>query len=200
MKRIKTNRDTTGKEPTMTRRHKADQWDRANKFVPLNVPKKLAVLLNQSKKPMIDIKKPVEHGFYIYGDVGIGKSYQACCILNEISKLYMKRGSFWVNVPKLLNDIKMSFYDRESENLIDKYSRAFLICLDDLGAEQDTQWVMQTLYLIINYRYENLLPTIITSNLSLIELSSKFNDDRLTSRIRGMCKPLKMNGKDLRTI
>jgi integrase len=54
--------------------------------------------------------------------------------------------------------------------------------LDDLGTEKPTDWALQTLYLIIDRRYPEMMQTIISSNLNLDELSSRLGD-RIASRI-----------------
>lgn len=181
----------------LKRKQTQKEWDNLYKFFPLNLPPKLELLLKKNREPDIDIFD-IKTGYFLTGPAGVGKSYQAACMLNEIAKMNMKRNlGHWLNVPQLLNDIKKTF-ETKGEDLIAKYSKAPLICLDDLGTEHSTDWVMQSLYLIINSRYESMLPTIITSNYSLEELSKKFKDDRLTSRIIGMCTILNMSGKDRR--
>ena len=72
-----------------------------------------------------------------------------------------------------------------------------LLFLDDLGAENATDFVRDTLYLIINRRYEGKLPVIITSNLDLGELSDSVGD-RIASRIAGMCDMVELEGGDRR--
>ena len=63
--------------------------------------------------------------------------------------------------------------------IINKYSLVDWLVLDDLGIEKTSDWSFQTLYLIINQRYEKLKPVIFTSNLSLEELAGQLGDDRL---------------------
>ena len=60
-----------------------------------------------------------------------------------------------------------------------------------------TCWVGETFYSIINTRYERMLPTFFSSNLSLPELAEKMGD-RIASRIAEMCQIIKLSGKDLR--
>lgn len=65
---------------------------------------------------------------------------------------------------------------------MDKYSNAHLLVLDDLGAEKPTEFVITTLYLIINRRYENMLTTVITSNYDYNDLADII-DERIIDRI-----------------
>lgn len=81
--------------------------------------------------------------------------------------------------------------------MLRKYLDTPLLVLDDLGAEKTTPWALQSLYVILNKRGSELRQTIITSNLSLDEMSNELSD-RIASRIKGMCKVVVMKGKDRR--
>ena len=69
--------------------------------------------------------------------------------------------------------------------------------MDDMGAEKTTDWSMSTLYVLIDKRYSEMMPTIITSNLTVAEVADKVGD-RIASRIAGMCKVIELKGKDRR--
>jgi DNA replication protein DnaC len=106
--------------------------------------------------------------------------------------------------PKFLERIKTTFsksYTGPSESyFIQQCIEAYVLVLDDIGVEMSTDWAYQMLYLIIGERYNEMRPTIITSNLSLQKLGDKFQDTRIPSRIEGMCQGhiYKMQGKDYR--
>ena len=69
--------------------------------------------------------------------------------------------------------------------------------LDDLGAEKASEWVKEQLYMLINYRYEHMLPIVITTNNSGAELDKELG--RLTlSRLVEMTKPVKIQAGDYR--
>ena len=72
-----------------------------------------------------------------------------------------------------------------------------MLALDDLGSEQVTDWVREQLFLVINSRYEQMLPTIITTNDSLESLEEHVGQ-RITSRIAGMCQGVVLDGPDYR--
>lgn len=72
-----------------------------------------------------------------------------------------------------------------------------VLFIDDLGAEKLTDYVRQITYYIINYREQNELETVITSNFSLAEIDEQI-DSRVGSRIAGMCRIIKMDGNDKR--
>ena len=72
-----------------------------------------------------------------------------------------------------------------------------ILFLDDLGAEKLTDFVRQITYFILNEREQNELTTVITSNFSLKQLDEQI-DQRISSRIAGMCEILKFTGDDRR--
>jgi len=71
------------------------------------------------------------------------------------------------------------------------------LCIDDMGAEKMTAFVQQITYYIINYREQEMLHTLITSNFSLQQIDEQI-DTRVSSRIGGMCKVVKLSGRDRR--
>ena len=132
---------------------------------------------------------------YIYGMTGSGKTIRAAQMLLEWHRrTFIERGGslkfIFTTVPLLLMEIRESFKSNElsEKQLIDMYSNVTCLILDDFGIEKTTDWTFQTLYIIINNRYENGNLTIITSNLSLDALAEKLDDDRIPSRIKQMCK------------
>jgi DNA replication protein DnaC len=89
---------------------------------------------------------------------------------------------------------------------------AELLVLDDLGAEKTSEWVEETLNLIVNTRYNEKRPTIFTSNYPIAEETSKHTGDeqyraetlqervgfRMWSRFQEMCQFIAMTGPDFR--
>jgi DNA replication protein DnaC len=80
------------------------------------------------------------------------------------------RMPIWVNVPALVVDLKAEIRLPNDEQTRTGLARALrdvlgLVILDDLGRERISEWTGELLYTIINSRYEELLPTIVTSNL-----------------------------------
>ena len=69
--------------------------------------------------------------------------------------------------------------------------------LDDLGSQRTTDWVLDRLYLIINHRYEQLLPLVVTSNLPPEELKQQVRE-RIVSRLCEMCHLIKFPRRDYR--
>lgn len=136
-------------------------------------------------------------GLYLYGPCGTGKTHLLSAIAQ---KLITERGlkARLYSTAELLLQLKATFDSKETESgFIEDLNESQLLILDDLGSERFSEWAMQIFYLIINRRYENLQPTLFSSNLSLEELAKNFND-RIASRIVGMCEIIKIVGKDVR--
>lgn len=89
----------------------------------------------------------------------------------------------------------------ESEQeIINEFSNRKLVILDDLGGMRvkgASDYSVDMIYEIIDARYSWKRQTIITSNKSVSEISQSF-DDRIASRIIGMCEIIELSGEDRR--
>lgn len=150
-------------------------------------------------KKLFDQIRDTRRGIYLHGAIGSGKTHIAWALAQKWHDETKRAPMFW-NVSELIRSIKNDFnkhpYDKErsEEEILETRG---LVFLDDLGAERATDFVAETLYLIVNRRYENKLPIIITSNLSLDELSAQIGD-RTASRIAGLCDIVELKGGDRR--
>jgi DNA replication protein DnaC len=136
---------------------------------------------------------------YYYGKAGTGKTIRATqqmLIYSRYNFAIMggRQQAHFMEVPELLLQLRNTYNRGEQTDvqILEQYSECGLLVLDDLGSEKTTDYAYQMLYLIINRRYNNLLPTIFTSNFNLSELADKLQDDRITSRIKEMCDIFKM--------
>ncbi len=70
--------------------------------------------------------------------------------------------------PKLLTRIRQTYQEAENEDAYAPSSSELtsvdLLYIDDLGSERHTDWVVEQLYAVVNERYENQRPMIVTSN------------------------------------
>jgi DNA replication protein DnaC len=131
---------------------------------------------------------------FISAPTGFGKTLYSCwLLLREQRNLFLKaeiKECEFISISMLFQKIESTFNNPELKewDIINHYSNIHLLVLDDLGTRKASDWFMDTLYMIINNRYEGLKKTIITSNFTLEELSKNFGDDRITSRIERMGK------------
>ena len=128
------------------------------------------------------------------GNPGTGKTHLAAAITNYIIGIYgvpVKFGSF----VSILESIRRGY--GENEDRIEELITVPLLVLDDLGKEKNTDWAKEKLYEVVNARYENNLPIVVTSNESLPRLSEHVGEATV-SRLAEMCEILMMNGKDYR--
>jgi DNA replication protein DnaC len=76
---------------------------------------------------------------------------------------------------------------------------ADLVILDDLGAEKDSEWAAERIYLILNNRYNEQKPVVVTSNPLPDELEKISQQwERIVSRLHEMCYIITMDGPDYR--
>ncbi|NLL74414.1 MAG: ATP-binding protein [Erysipelothrix sp.] len=148
-------------------------------------------------------------GHFLYGDMGVGKSYLAACVSNSFAK-HGKNVAF-VHVPTLMNYLKQLFNRPEAmQATIRSLCRIPLLVLDDLGAEPITSWSRDEILLtIMNDRLENKRKTLITSNyipndlVTLYKVDNRGASDeiratRLVERITALTQGYEMIGKNRR--
>jgi DNA replication protein DnaC len=141
---------------------------------------------------------------FITGPTGTGKTWLAVAILrDELSKVeyVMENTARFVPVSELMMNLRDTMNpqsDYSEKQVIGRASKAKILILDDLGAEKPSDYVRASMYVLVNRRAEQTKTrTIITSNLSLAEVSNHYGE-RIASRIAGMCKVIKLTGSDRR--
>jgi len=139
------------------------------------------------------IKNPSK-GLFLFGPAGTGKTHLAVKIAQEVDSEVK-----FVKIPKLLFSFKANYNGQghENEQIIERLSKVPLLILDDLGAEKASEWVAETLYILIDERYGNMKPTVLTSNYSPSELAERLGD-RIVSRIIEMCRVIEIKTSDKR--
>lgn len=182
-------------------RHKQELWNSGPALIRnMNIPKRYASADFKIRK--FDL----EASLYLHGSLGTGKTYYMWAYIKrlifELAKTHRSESFpiiLFAETTNLLLELRNTFNNPNANEfeVIQKYSMAEYLFLDDLGVEKGTDYVFSALYSIINYRYVNELPTIISSNLSLQELSEKFSD-RIASRISEMCQFVDFKGEDRR--
>lgn len=131
---------------------------------------------------------------YLFGACRTGKTiYSLQKALTWAMSQYVNRSInsefIFITVPELLVDFRGCMKsDMKEQTLLHCYKNIPLLILDDFGVEKSTEWSYQLLYMLIAYRNDHNKTTIFTSNLSLLQISERLEDDRLTARILQMCK------------
>jgi len=138
--------------------------------------------LNASKSFVEECKvNPHTLGMLFTGPVGSGKTFLAASIANELMDAQLQ--VLFLVVPDLLDELRATYKSEINEmDLLDTARMIPFLILDDLGAHNYTDWSRNRIYSIINYRMNELLPTIITSNLEINEMDDLIGM-RTTSRI-----------------
>ena len=136
-------------------------------------------------------------GLLLWGGVGTGKTYIAACIANAL--IEQKVPVLMTNFSKVLNQMG-AMYSEDRYKYISDFSKFPLLIIDDLGVERSTEYVREQIFAIIDERYKANLPLIVTTTLTIDELSSPKDvaDARIYSRLLEMCAPIQIRGSDRR--
>jgi DNA replication protein DnaC len=165
--------------------------------------------LSRSRK-IADQFPVVERGLFFLGDPGVGKTHLAVAILRQVILTRGARGIFY-DTRDLLKLIRSTYNDANKTTELDvlrPVMDADLLVLDDLGAEKTSEWVEETLNLIVNTRYNERRATIFTSNYpdlppdsnpAVITLHDRIGF-RMRSRLHEMCDFLDLEGADYRML
>ena len=147
-----------------------------------------------------------DRGLFLEGSPGVGKTHLAVAVLRHVVGATSARALFY-DTRDLLRVIR-STYDpvvRTTEvEVLRPVMQADLLVLDDLGAEKTTEWVEETLNLIVNTRYSERRITVFTSNYPDIPDETEPESllcrvgVRMRSRLHEMCEFLELRGADFR--
>ena len=124
-------------------------------------------------------------GVWLFGDVGTGKTTLA--MLVSKAALAAGRTVAIYSLPRLLNLLREAIGSDDGKlDLLDRLATVDLLHLDDVGAENSTDWVLEQLYSIVNTRYEEQRALVVTSNLGPEELGEQIGE-RTVSRMLELC-------------
>jgi DNA replication protein DnaC len=115
----------------------------------------------------------------LQGGYGCGKTHLAAAIANFVVELGIP--TLFVTAPDLLDLLRFSFNDPETtfEQRFKDFREVRLLVLDDFGTHNATPWAQEKFFQILNHRYINKLPLVITTNQDLDEI-----DARIRSRLQ----------------
>src|SRR3954466_7733539 len=114
----------------------------------------------------IDHRLDEGRGLWFIGDVGTGKTTLA--MLVSKAAMQAERTVAIYSLPRLLTMLRETFSDDARyalSELLERLCSVDLLQIDDVGAEQTTEWVLEQLYTIVNTRYEDGRALLLTTNL-----------------------------------
>ena len=198
-------------------KHQKELDELYNSYLYTDIPKSLLNVnldniepLNNSQgaiyKILSDISiKQRDKGLYICGGFGVGKTYFASALANSLvangSKVvFVKSNSFVTDMYTLLMNDSNAF-----ERLLNTIKNADYLIIDDIGTENVTAFSRdRLLYNILDYRMENKMCTIFTSNYDIKNLKAHFdqlpdaNAERLCERIVSLVDVRELEGENQR--
>ena len=150
-------------------------------------------------------------GLLFMGPQGVGKTHLAVGILRQLMRQKSVQCLF-VTFPELLKQIQNSYnpVSQSSElSLLAPVLETEVLVLDELGAQNPSSWVKDTVSYVLNYRYNENKVTILTTNYKdederkevkagIADTLSERIGVRMRSRLFEMCKTIKMDGNDFR--
>lgn len=154
--------------------------------------------INAGKRYVNNFKEMKEKGvgILLFGDVGVGKTFVAACIVNSV--IDQGYSAIMTNFSRIINTVQETFDQRQK--YLDSLNSVDLMVIDDLAVERKTDYVKEMIYQIIDNRYRSGKPLIVTTNLAIENLinATDISDKRTYHRILEMCTPLKVEGENLR--
>ena len=150
-------------------------------------------------------------GLLFIGPQGVGKTHLAVGIIKQLMRLKSVECLF-CTFPELLKQIQNSYnpVSQASElSLLGPVLETEVLVLDELGAQNPSAWVRDTVAYVLNYRYNENKVTILTTNYKdedegkiakagITDTLSERIGVRIRSRLFEMCKTIKMDGTDFR--
>lgn len=137
-------------------------------------------------------------GLYLQSNTkGSGKTRLACSIGNALIQAKFISVKF-VKTIELLENIKSTYNNKSDisqKMVIDNVKHAEMLILDDIGAENPTDWACEIFLNILDYRITNKLPVIFTSNIRMDNLKL---DERIIDRIFKLAIEMKMPEESIR--
>ena len=150
----------------------------------------------------------VDRGLLFMGPAGVGKTHLAVSIIKGL--LSKGFAALFYEFGSLLKEIQDSYNPNTNSSelrVLAPVYQADVLVLDELGATVPTDWVRDTMYQIINKRYNDKKVTIFTSNYLDIPIGTSYDETltdrvgvRLRSRLHEMCRLVMMEGDDYREL
>lgn len=135
---------------------------------------------------------------FLYGNVGVGKTFLSTCIAREIMK--KEFSVLYFSAPQLFNVLSQMKFEKDNpdaQNMGNYVLSCDLLIIDDLGTEYTNAFIVTQFFTCINERLLHRKSTIISTNLSLESIADLYTE-RAFSRITSSYTLLKITGDDIR--
>ncbi len=145
----------------------------------------------------------VRKGLFFWGNPGSGKTLLASIILTELITRHAVEGRFIKISRSFLNRLRASFVEGSESygtagRIEQEVAEVDVLVVDDFGVQRDTPWEQETLYNLVDARYEAEKFTIFTSNSDPFKTLKEISEGRVLSRIKEMCRIVEISGPDYR--
>ena len=136
----------------------------------------------------------------LQGGYGCGKTHLAAAIANYAVGLGVP--TLFITVPDMLDTLRFAYGETDTtfEERFEEIRRIELLILDDFGTQNATPWAQEKLFQIINFRYINRLPLVVTTNLNTGDIEerirSRFQDPELVTRVPIMAPDFRNPAQD----
>lgn len=131
------------------------------------------------------------------GPTGVGKTHFSLAIARAVAEKGLR--VVYGSAQTLLHRLEREHFGRLEGDTEQLLCSVPLLVLDDLGVEFASPFYTAELYNVINSRILAELPTIISTNLTSIQLKERYGD-AISSRVVGHYVPLLFVGNDIRQI
>jgi DNA replication protein DnaC len=137
------------------------------------------------------------------GEYGTGKTFLATAIFKHMLWNADTNAAMWRKFYDFIREVQSSYSQAADETVrrvLRRYQSTPLLLLDDVGdltIQEQTEDRRRLLYEVLDKRNDQMLPTILTSNLSPARFKEQFGE-RTLERVLEMAALYRMDGRNYR--
>ena len=139
------------------------------------------------------VADPHPGNLLLLGNIGVGKSHAAVAACR--ARFASGDSLRFLPVGELLD--ALDWRRPDSHHTLEQLCTVDLLVVDDLGTERSNEWTGERLYLVVNRRWLDERPTIVTTNLQPDQLADELGQ-RTYSRLRDSATAIMFTGEDRR--